>query len=39
MRPLAHELFDDMAPFAEMLDTAYGGHALLGHDAIAASAH
>ena len=25
MRPLAHELFDDMAPFAEMLDTAYGG--------------
>ncbi len=24
MRPLAHELFDDMAPFAEMLDTAYG---------------
>jgi glutamate--cysteine ligase len=23
-RPLAHELFDDMAPFAEMLDTAYG---------------
>ena len=24
-RPLAHELFDDMAPFAEMLDTAYGG--------------
>lgn len=25
MRGLAHELFDDMAPFAEMLDTAYGG--------------
>ncbi len=25
MQPLAHELFDDMAPFAEMLDTAYGG--------------
>lgn len=25
MRALAHELFDDMAPFAEMLDTAYGG--------------
>ena len=24
-RPLAHELFDDMHPFAEMLDTAYGG--------------
>ncbi len=24
-RPMAHELFDDMAPFAEMLDTAYGG--------------
>jgi glutamate--cysteine ligase len=24
-RPLAHELFDDMAPFAEMLDAAYGG--------------
>ena len=24
-RPLAHELFDDMLPFAEMLDTAYGG--------------
>ena len=24
-RPLAHELFDDMAPFAAMLDTAYGG--------------
>ncbi len=24
-RPLANELFDDMAPFAEMLDTAYGG--------------
>ena len=23
-RPLAHELFDDMQPFAEMLDTAYG---------------
>jgi glutamate--cysteine ligase len=25
MRPLAHELFDDMQPFAEMLDAAYGG--------------
>jgi glutamate--cysteine ligase len=25
MRGLAHELFDDMAPFADMLDTAYGG--------------
>jgi glutamate--cysteine ligase len=24
-RPIAHELFDDMAPFAEMLDAAYGG--------------
>ena len=24
-RPMAHELFDDMAPFAEMLDSAYGG--------------
>ena len=24
-RPLAHELFEDMQPFAEMLDTAYGG--------------
>jgi glutamate--cysteine ligase len=24
-RPLAHDLFDDMQPFAEMLDTAYGG--------------
>jgi glutamate--cysteine ligase len=24
-RPLAHEMFDDMAPFAEMLDAAYGG--------------
>ena len=24
-RPIAHELFDDMAPFADMLDTAYGG--------------
>jgi len=23
-RPMAHELFDDMAPFAEMLDSAYG---------------
>ncbi len=23
-RPLAHELFDDMQPFAEMLDSAYG---------------
>ena len=25
MRPLAHTLFDDMLPFAEMLDSAYGG--------------
>lgn len=25
-RPLAHELFDDMQAFAEMLDAAYGGH-------------
>jgi glutamate--cysteine ligase len=25
LRALAHELFDDMAPFAAMLDTAYGG--------------
>jgi glutamate--cysteine ligase len=25
LRPLAHELFDDMQPFADMLDTAYGG--------------
>ena len=25
LRALAHELFDDMAPFAVMLDTAYGG--------------
>ena len=25
LRALAHELFDDMAPFAEMLDAAYGG--------------
>jgi glutamate--cysteine ligase len=25
-RPLAHGLFDDMQPFAEMLDTAYGGN-------------
>jgi glutamate--cysteine ligase len=24
-RQLAHELFDDMQPFADMLDTAYGG--------------
>ena len=24
-RPIAHELFDDMAPFAVMLDAAYGG--------------
>ena len=24
-RPMAHELFDDMLPFADMLDTAYGG--------------
>jgi glutamate--cysteine ligase len=23
-RPIAHELFDDMAPFADMLDAAYG---------------
>ncbi len=27
LRVLAHELFDDMAPFAAMLDTAYGGAA------------
>jgi glutamate--cysteine ligase len=27
LRGLAHELFDDMAPFAAMLDTAYGGDA------------
>jgi glutamate--cysteine ligase len=26
MRPLAHELFDDMQPFAAILDTAYGGN-------------
>ena len=26
-RPLAHELFEDMQLFAEMLDTAYGGSA------------
>ena len=26
LRPLAHELFDDMQPFAEMLDAAYGGN-------------
>jgi glutamate--cysteine ligase len=25
MRPMAHELFDDMQPFAKILDTAYGG--------------
>jgi glutamate--cysteine ligase len=25
-RPIAHELFDDMAPFAQMLDAAYGGN-------------
>jgi len=25
LRALAHELFDDMAPFADMLDAAYGG--------------
>ena len=25
MRPLAHELFDDMQPVATILDTAYGG--------------
>ena len=25
LRALAHELFDDMAPFAAMLDSAYGG--------------
>jgi glutamate--cysteine ligase len=25
LRVLAHELFDDMAPFAAMLDAAYGG--------------
>jgi glutamate--cysteine ligase len=25
LRALAHELFDDMAPIAELLDTAYGG--------------
>ncbi len=25
MRPMAHELFKDMAPYAAMLDTAYGG--------------
>ena len=25
LRALAHELFDDMAPYAEMLDAAYGG--------------
>ena len=24
-RPIAHALFDDMAPFAQMLDAAYGG--------------
>jgi glutamate--cysteine ligase len=26
LRPLAHELFDDMAPFAALLDHTYGGH-------------
>ena len=26
-RPIAHALFDDMQPFAEMLDVAYGGNA------------
>lgn len=25
-RPIAHALFDDMQPFAQMLDTAYGGN-------------
>lgn len=30
MRGLAHELFDDMAPFAEMLDVAYGGRRYQG---------
>jgi len=25
LQPLAHTLFDDMAPFADMLDSAYGG--------------
>ncbi len=25
MRPMAHELFDDIAPFAAILDAAYGG--------------
>ena len=25
MRPMAHELFDEMAPFVQMLDAAYGG--------------
>ena len=25
-RPIAHELFDDMTPFAQMLDAAYGGN-------------
>jgi glutamate--cysteine ligase len=25
MRPMAHELFDDMAPFAAILDAGYGG--------------
>ena len=27
LRALAHELFDEMAPFTEMLDAAYGGEA------------
>jgi glutamate--cysteine ligase len=31
IRPLAHELFDDMAPFADMLDTAYGDTPLCRH--------
>ncbi len=26
MRPIAHALFDDMQPFVEMLDAAYGGN-------------
>ena len=30
LRALAHELFDDMAPFADMLDSAYGGHNFTG---------
>lgn len=34
MRALAHGLFDDMAPFASMLDAAYGGRSYQGamHD-------